>query len=164
MSDLLEPRTAFRPLQYPWAYEFYQQQTYQFWIKEKISFDQDVTDWEFRLTAKEKHLLMHLFRFFVTADVDVGAAYLEKYAPMFKAPEVRMMLSQFAAYEAIHIDSYDTILQTVGIPDVEYSAFAEYQAMAEKHEYLWSSPEGLTEKQQLAFGRSPAFLVVSSAS
>lgn len=148
---LTEERTAYRPLQYPWAYEAFDRQQKMHWIASEIQFADDVTDWESHLTPGEKYLLTQLFRFFVTADVDVGRAYLEKYAPMFKAPEIRMMLSAFAAMEGIHIDAYDTLLQTVGMPDIEYSVFQSYQEMSDKHDYLWAEPEGLTDKQKIAF-------------
>lgn len=148
---LTEERTVFRPIEYPWAYEAFERQSKLHWIKDEVSMASDVSDWNRGISAEEKNLLTQLFRFFVTADVDVGRAYLEKYCQYFKAPEVRMMMSTFAAMEAIHIDSYDALLQTVNMPDVEYSVFQNYSEMADKHEYLWENPEGLTEKQRIAF-------------
>jgi ribonucleoside-diphosphate reductase beta chain len=46
--------------------------------------------------------LTHIFRFFTQGDIDVAGAYVNNYLPVFPAPEVRMMLSSFAAREAIH--------------------------------------------------------------
>ncbi|NQZ74711.1 MAG: ribonucleotide-diphosphate reductase subunit beta [Ekhidna sp.] len=148
---LTNERTVFRPIQYPWAYEAFEKQSKIHWIKDEVDLSRDVGDWRNGLSASEKNLLTQLFRFFVTADVDVGRAYLEKYCVYFKPPEVRMMMSTFAAMEAIHIDSYDALLQTVNMPDVEYQAFQAYSEMADKHEYLWENPIGLTEKQKIAF-------------
>ena len=41
----------------------------------------------------EKYLLTQIFRLFTQSDVDVGAGYVDKYMPMFKKPEARMMMS-----------------------------------------------------------------------
>ena len=47
-----------------------------------------------------------------------------------------MMMSAFANMESIHQHAYSLLLDTVGMPEVEYKAFAEYEAMADKHEYI----------------------------
>ena len=47
-----------------------------------------------------------------------------------------MMMSSFANMESIHQHAYSLLLDTVGMPEVEYKAFAEYEAMADKHEYI----------------------------
>ena len=56
--------------------------------------------------------------------------------PLFKPVEVRMMLAAFSNMETIHIAAYALLLETIGMPDSEFSAFMEYEEMAAKHDYL----------------------------
>ena len=62
--------------------------------------------------------------------------YAKHYLPTFKQPEVRMMLSAFAAMEAVHQEAYSLLLETLGFGDDEYQKFFEHKAMLDKHEYL----------------------------
>ena len=47
-----------------------------------------------------------------------------------------MMMGAFNNMESIHQHAYSLLLDTVGMPEAEYKAFAEYEAMADKHEYI----------------------------
>ena len=61
---------------------------------------------------------------------------MERYSRVFRPTEVKMMLSSFSNMETIHIAAYALLLETIGMPDSEFSAFMEYQAMADKHDYM----------------------------
>jgi len=100
------------------------------------------------LDDNSKRLLGHIFRFFTQSDVDVCCGYAKHYLPTFKAPEVRMMLSAFAAMEAVHQEAYSQLLETLGFPEDEYQMFMDVQAMADKHEYL--SNFGMETKKDIA--------------
>jgi ribonucleoside-diphosphate reductase beta chain len=58
-----------------------------------------------------------------------------------------MMLSGFAAREALHVAAYSHLIETLGMPESTYNEFLEYQAMADKHEYFMdlSSKNGTKE-------------------
>jgi ribonucleoside-diphosphate reductase beta chain len=47
-----------------------------------------------------------------------------------------MMLCSFAAREAIHIQAYSHLIETLGMPETTYNEFFQYDAMKEKHEYF----------------------------
>jgi ribonucleoside-diphosphate reductase beta chain len=126
----------FKPFAYPWAFEAYSAQNKAHWLPEEVPLHDDVKDWNHRLTASEKNLLTQLFRFFTTGDIDVGQAYMDKYMQAFRNEEVRMMLSSFAAMEAVHAHAYSLLLDTIGMPETEYQAFKQYEAMAAKHDYV----------------------------
>jgi len=95
----------------------------------------DVKDWQ-DLDESEKNLLTQIFRLFTQSDVDVGSGYVDRYMKIFKKPEARMMMGAFHNMESIHQHAYSLLLDTVGMPELEYKAFAEYEAMADKHEYI----------------------------
>ncbi|MEM9669890.1 MAG: ribonucleotide-diphosphate reductase subunit beta [Pseudomonadota bacterium] len=136
VSGLLSPSTAYKPFRYPWAFEFWQRQQQVHWMPEEVPLGEDCKDWAVKLTDKERNLLTQIFRFFTQSDVEVGANYMENYMPLFKPVEVRMMLAAFSNIETVHIAAYALLLETIGMPDSEFSAFMEYQEMADKHDYL----------------------------
>jgi ribonucleoside-diphosphate reductase beta chain len=140
--SLLEPRAYYKPFSYPWAYQAYKTMQSMHWLPHEAPMADDVLDWQKKLTRNEQSLLTQLFRFFTQADVDIASGYFEKYAPRFKHPELRMMIGSFIAAEANHIDAYSTLIDTLGLPEVEYKAFQHYQAMREKHEYMFDRETG----------------------
>ncbi|MEM1149475.1 MAG: ribonucleotide-diphosphate reductase subunit beta [Pseudomonadota bacterium] len=136
IPGLLTPSHAYKPFRYPWAHEFWKKQQQVHWMPEEVPLGEDCKDWAVKLTDKERNLLTQIFRFFTQSDVEVGANYMEHYMPLFKPTEVSMMLSAFSNMETIHIAAYALLLETIGMPDSEFSAFMEYQQMADKHDYL----------------------------
>ena len=102
------------------------------------------------MAESEKNLLSQIFRLFTQSDVDVASGYIDKYMRVFKKPEARMMMCSFANMESIHQHAYSLLLDTVGMPEKEYRAFAEYEAMSDKHEYISSSPLKISDKESIA--------------
>merc|ERR1711991_1170944 len=96
----------------------------------------DVRDWQKNLSVEEKNLLTHIFRFFTQADVEVNNCYLRHYTTVFKPTEVLMMMTAFAAMETVHIAAYSHLLDTIGMPETEYSAFMKYKEMKDKYDYM----------------------------
>ena len=139
---LLDERQAFRPFSYPWAYDAFLASEQMHWLHSEVPLAEDVTDWKNKLTEPEKAFLTHIFRFFTQGDIDVAGAYVNNYLPMFPAPEVRMMLSSFAAREATHVAAYSHLIETLGMPDTTYNEFLAYDEMKAKHDFLTSfSPD-----------------------
>lgn len=145
-KKLFEPRTYYKPFEYPEAYRLYEQHERMHWIVDEAPLHQDVLDWKTKLSESEKHFLTQIFRLFTQSDVDVAGAYANKYIPMFPKPEIRMMLLSFAAREAVHIQAYSHLIDTLGMPETTYKQFMEYQAMKEKHDYI-ETLMGTDEKQ-----------------
>jgi ribonucleoside-diphosphate reductase beta chain len=137
-TDVTQAKGYYKPFRYPWAFETYKLQKQMDWLPDEVPLAGDVKDWNQKLSKAEKNLLTQLFRFFTQGDVDVGQAYMDKYMPVFKNEEVRMMLSQFSAMESVHAHAYSLLLDTVGMPEVEYQAFKKYEVMAAKHDYITS--------------------------
>ena len=133
---LTDERDYFKPFNYPWAYDAWLKHEQSHWLHTEVPMAEDVNDWKDKLTAPEKAFLTNIFRFFVQGDIDVAGGYINNYLPYFPQPEVRMMLSGFAAREALHVAAYAHLIETLGMPESTYSEFLEYQTMVEKHEYF----------------------------
>ena len=133
--SLLETRDYYKPFDHPWMFDYYSQKNQMHWFPEDVPLHNDVKDWQ-TLDNNEKNLLTQIFRLFTQSDVDVSSGYVDRYMRIFKKPEARMMMGAFNNMESIHQHAYSLLLDTVGMPEIEYKAFAEYEAMADKHEYV----------------------------
>jgi ribonucleoside-diphosphate reductase beta chain len=133
---LTEERPYFKPFSFEWAFEAFKQSEQMHWLPQEVPLLEDVKDWKNNITEAEKHFLTNIFRFFTQADVDVAGGYVKNYLPYFPQPELRMMLCSFAAREAIHIQAYSHLIETLGMPETTYNEFFQYDAMKEKHEYF----------------------------
>jgi ribonucleoside-diphosphate reductase beta chain len=96
---------------------------------------EDVKDYK-KLSKQEQEFLTKILRFFVQGDLDIGSGYHDHYIPVFKQPEVRMMMSGFAGREALHVAAYAHLIETLGLPESTYNEFLQYKEMVEKHDYI----------------------------
>lgn len=132
--------TTYKPFKYPWAYDAWHTQQQIHWLPEEVPLAGDVLDWNQKLTEGEKNLLTQIFRFFTQSDVEVQSAYSSRYSLYFKPFEIQMMLAAFNNIETIHVAAYSKLLDTVGMPEVEYQAFLKYDEMKKKSDFLWEVP------------------------
>jgi ribonucleoside-diphosphate reductase beta chain len=133
---LLEARKQYKPFEYPWAYDFWKRQQQIHWMPEEVPLGEDCRDWAQKLTDHERNLLTQIFRFFTQADVEVQDCYHDKYGRVFKPTEIKMMLAAFSNMETVHIAAYSHLLDTIGMPESEYSAFLQFKEMKDKHDYM----------------------------
>jgi ribonucleoside-diphosphate reductase beta chain len=135
-SPLLRERHVYKPFLYPWCYEAWLTQQRIHWLPEEVPLAEDVRDWKHKMTASEKNLMTQIFRFFTQADVEVNNCYMKHYSQVFGPVEVQMMLSAFSNIETVHIAAYSHLLDTLGMPEVEYMAFMKYKEMKDKYDYM----------------------------
>lgn len=134
-SPMFNAKGHYKPFVYPWAFNAYREQSNAHWPATEVPLQEDVRDWNTKLSVAEKNLLTQIFRFFTQGDVDIGNAYVDRYIPVFKNEEVRGMMTTFASIEVVHADAYNLLLETIGMPEAEHKAFMKYEAMAAKHDY-----------------------------
>src|SRR5213075_3436843 len=134
--SLLTARKQYKPFKYPWAFEYWKRQQQIHWMPEEVPLGEDCRNWAQKLTDHERNLLTQIFRFFTQADVEVQDCYHDKYGRVFKPTEIKMMLTAFSNMETVHIAAYSHLLDTIGMPESEYSAFLQYKEMKDKHDYL----------------------------
>ncbi len=146
--SLLEPSPVYKPFRYPWAYDAWLTQQRIHWLPEEVPLADDVKDWHRNLTAEERNLLTQIFRFFTQADVEVNNCYMKHYARVFQPTEVQMMLAAFSNMETVHIAAYSHLLDTIGMPETEYSAFLKYKEMKDKYDFMQQF--GMDSKSDIA--------------
>jgi ribonucleoside-diphosphate reductase beta chain len=146
--SLLVANPVYKPFRYPWAYDAWLMQQRVHWLPEEVPMADDVKDWHRNLDEAERHLITQIFRFFTQADVEVNSCYMRHYAQVFKPTEVLMMLSAFSNIETIHIAAYSHLLDTVQMPEVEYSAFLHYKEMKAKYDSMQGF--SVSDKREIA--------------
>ncbi len=146
--SLLEPNHVYKPFRYPWAYDAWLLQQRIHWLPEEVPLADDVKDWQRNLSEGERNLLTQIFRFFTQSDVEVNNCYMKHYSRVFQPTEVQMMLAAFSNMETIHIAAYSHLLDTIGMPEAEYSAFMHYTQMKDKFDYMQQF--GCTTKTEIA--------------
>ena len=134
--SLLQERDYYKPFNYPWAFEHYKTQQHMHWLPDEVNLADDLRDYREKLTPGNRKLITQIFRFFTQADVEVNNCYLRHYTTVFNPTEVLMMMTSFASMETVHIAAYSHLLDTIGMPESEYSAFMKYKEMKDKYDYM----------------------------
>ena len=146
--SLLDADPIYKPFHYPWAYDAWLTQQRVQWLPEEVPLADDVKDWQKNLTDNERHLLTQIFRFFTQSDVEVNNCYMKHYSQVFQPTEVQMMMAAFSNMETVHIAAYSYLLDTIGMPETEYSAFLHYKEMKDKYDYMQEF--GVETKEDIA--------------
>lgn len=120
---------------YTWAKSMYQVMVWNFWIPEKVSgLWEDAIQFKKFLSEDEKRAYKWILSFLIFLD-SIQTVNLPNFNEYITAPEVNLILSIQAYQEAIHSQSYATILETV----VDSKDREEIY-------YFWRSDENLLER------------------
>lgn len=100
-------------VKYNWAKSLYQVMVWNFWIPEKVSWLwDDATQFKTVLTESERKAYKWILSFLIFLD-SIQTVNLPNFSEFITAPEVNLILSIQTYQEAIHSQSYATILETI---------------------------------------------------
>ena len=100
-------------VKYNWAKSLYQVMVWNFWIPEKVSWLwDDATQFESMLSDDERRAYKWILSFLIFLD-SIQTVNLPNFSEYITAPEVNLILSIQTYQEAIHSQSYATILETI---------------------------------------------------
>ena len=126
---------------YSWAKSLYQVMIWNFWVPEKVSWLwEDWTQFKTALTEDEKRAYKWILSFLIFLD-SIQTVNLPNFNDYITAPEVNLILSIQAYQEAIHSQSYATILETVVDSkdrDSIYYFWREDKNLLERNKFIWS--------------------------
>jgi len=98
---------------YPWAKSLYQVMVGNFWLPEKVSgLKDDARTFHTDLSADEQRAYKGILSFLIFLD-SIQTVNLPHFADYITSPEVNLVLAIQAYQEAIHSQSYATILESV---------------------------------------------------
>lgn len=145
-SPILTHRPFYRPFEYPSYFEYFQKQNQAHWLPTEVPMESDIADYRFNISDEERNLIIQILRFFTQGDIEVNNNYNQKLIPAFPKPEIKMMLSVFAAMESTHVWAYSYLNDSLGLPEKEYSTFLEYESMKNKYDYIQTFDVGTVEE------------------
>jgi ribonucleoside-diphosphate reductase beta chain len=104
-------------VKYPWAKSLYQVMVGNFWLPEKVSgLKDDQRDFTTVLGPEEQRAYKGILSFLIFLD-SIQTVNLPNFSDYITSPEVNLLLSIQAYQEAIHSQSYATILESVVSPE-----------------------------------------------
>lgn len=107
------------------------------WGEWEADLSEDVRQWKIgEVNPDEKYHITSILRLFTQSDVVVGGSYVDVFLPRIKNNEARMMMLSFAQRESIHQRAYALLNDTLGLAEEEYASFLQYEALAEKVEFM----------------------------
>lgn len=125
-------------VKYNWAKNLYQVMVGNFWLPEKVSgLGEDATEFK-NLDENEKRAYKGILSFLIFLD-SIQTVNLPNFSDYITAPEVNLILSIQAYQEAIHSQSYATILETVvdaKLRDEIYYFWREDKHLLERNEFI----------------------------
>lgn len=157
-TQIFTPRAFYRPFEYPKYFAYFQKQNQAHWLPTEVPMESDIHDYRYTLSDAQRQLITQVLRFFTQGDIEVNNNYNTKLIPAFPKPEIKMMLSAFAGMESIHVWAYAYLNDSLGLPESEYSAFMEYEAMRQKYDYIHDVAAGTVEELAMNLAVFGAFL------
>lgn len=126
---------SYKPFHFPKAYEMWSIHEDLHWTIKETNLTDDVTDWNVKLSDRDKYLITTVLRIFTESDVLVADGY-PYLARIFKPTEVKMMLTGYGARENIHMDSYSQFTDTLGFDDDFYDEYKQFSEMEGAMSYV----------------------------
>ncbi len=126
---------------YPWAKSLYQVMVGNFWLPEKVSgLKDDARAFSTDLSPEEQHAYKGILSFLIFLD-SIQTVNLPHISDYITSPEVNLLLAIQAYQEAIHSQSYATILESV-VESKEreeiYYFWRNDQVLLERNKYIGS--------------------------
>jgi len=100
------------PIQHSDIWSFYKKSEASFWTAEEIDLAQDLTDWEHKLNADEKHFIKHVLAFFAASDGIVNENLAINFLNEVQYPEARCFYGYQIMIENIHSETYSLLIDT----------------------------------------------------
>ncbi len=100
------------PIEHPQVWAMYKKAQASFWTAEEIDLTADMTDWNHKLNADEKHFVSHVLAFFSASDGIVNENLAARFLTEVQIPEAKCFYGFQIAIENIHSETYSLLIDT----------------------------------------------------
>jgi ribonucleoside-diphosphate reductase beta chain len=100
------------PIEHHDIWEAYKTQQAMIWTAEEIDFQQDITDWENKLTDDERYFIKHVLAFFAASDGIVNENLAENFVKEVQYTEAKFFYGFQIAMENVHSETYSLMIDT----------------------------------------------------
>ena len=146
-------RFSLFPIEHADLWSMYKQHVASFWTADEIDLSADLTDWNEKLTASERHFISMVLAFFAGADGIVVENLAERFCREVTVPEARCFYGFQMAMESIHQETYclliDTYITDPKDRDVLFSAHTRVPSVEKKAKWAQryiGSPASFAER------------------
>ena len=158
--DLLAPRVAVRPVEYPELLEYRDAIRHSYWLHTEFNLSDDVQDFHTRVDPVERQAIVRTTLVIAQVEVSVKSFWGDLMKRLPK-PEVGAVGYTFAESEVRHQDAYAHLLHVLGL-DETFAAVHEAPALRGRIELLRSINEDLpAPHERVARGRDLAFAILT---
>jgi len=134
-----EKRHTVFPIQHNDLWEYYKKAENSFWTAEEIDLQQDLADWENKLTDNEKYFIENILAFFAASDGIVNDNLAEHFVKEVQYAEAKFFYGFQIAIENIHSETYslliDTYIKDDARKDYLFNALDNIPAVKKKGEW-----------------------------
>ena len=125
------------PVKHTWAQSLYDDMVANNWTQAEVNLQKDVDMWnsDNALTEQEKHIYLRALAFASNLDGMQTTNLANNIIRHITSPEVVMCVVRQTYEEALHVKSYATMVESLGMdPDLVYGLYRKDQALYEKNQ------------------------------
>lgn len=100
------------PIKFNNLWKFYKDHVSTFWTVEELRLNDDITDWNNKLTNNEQHFIKNILAFFAASDGIVNENLVVNFYNEVQIPEARQFYAVQMMIEAIHAETYSVLIDT----------------------------------------------------
>ncbi len=140
------------PIKHHDIWDWYKKQEASFWTAEEVDLEQDVIDWNTKLSTDEKYFIKHILAFFAASDGIVNENLAENFISEVQYPEAKFFYGFQLMMEQIHSEVYslliDTYIDNEAEKDELFRAIEIFPAITEKAEWAlkWIESDSFAER------------------
>jgi ribonucleoside-diphosphate reductase beta chain len=140
------------PIKHNDIWDIYKKAEASFWTAEEIDLQQDVTDWENKLTDDERYFVKHILAFFAASDGIVNENLAENFVNEVQYTEAKFFYGFQIMMENIHSETYSLLIDTyVKDPkerDKLFNAIENFDAIKKKADWAlkWIDSPSFAER------------------
>lgn len=140
------------PIAHHDIWQFYKKAEASFWTAEEIDLQQDLTDWNNKLTADEQYFVKHVLAFFAASDGIVNENLAENFVNEVQYTEAKFFYGFQIMMENIHSETYSLLIDTYIKDPVErdqlFHAIDTFPAIKEKADWAlrWIESPSFAER------------------
>jgi ribonucleoside-diphosphate reductase beta chain len=155
IEPILRPnknRFVIFPIQHNDIWDWYKKQEASFWTAEEIDLEQDVIDWDNKLSQDEKYFIKHILAFFAASDGIVNENLAENFVSEVQYTEAKFYYGFQLMMENIHSEVYslliDTYIRNENEKDELFRAIEIFPAIKKKADWAlkWVESDSFAER------------------
>lgn len=134
MSNIFEPRRAYKPFEYPQIMQFINAMNQSFWVHSEVDFTADIQDFHSNLQTHEQEAIKRALLAIAQIEVSVKTFWGNLYNILPK-PEFNGLGSTFAECEFRHSEAYSRLLEVLGYTN-DFDKVIDVPAIATRIQHL----------------------------